>query len=329
LNKKNGAIMRWQLIFILFIFVIFNSSKFLVKGDRKWKDVKIFKEMEYGLIFPALVRVSYDGKYVYVLDYGDLKIKKFSSDGRFLSEYGKGKGEGPGEFKNPTDFVIDKNYNVWVCDPSNGLVTIFRDNGDILKTIRLKSVPLRLEIVDEKWLAIRPVTTGENLIEVYDLDGNFKFGFGKELTNVQRDVLFGGWMDSEGEFLYFGFERLSYILSFDLKGGKISYVKRTVDEFPDPMIETFSVNGHTVRGLPKDAPFSVMSLNVKNGLIFVKSGANWRKREDLTIIDVYSASNGEYRYSFKIPKRISVAYFDGDFIYGISDTTLIKWRIKF
>ncbi len=318
--------MKWFFFVSLFISVIFNS---LTKDDRKWRDVKVFKELEYTLLFPALVRTSYDGKYVYVLDYGDLKIKRFSGDGKFLNEYGKGKGEGPGEFKNPTDFVVDRSYNVWVCDPSNGLVTIFKENGEVLKTMRLKSVPLRLKLVGEKLLAIRPVTTGDYLVEVYDLDGNFRFGLGKELTSLQKDVLFGGWMDSEGEFLYYGFERLSYILSFDLKNGKINYMKRTVDEFPDPKIETFSVNGHIVRGLPKDAPFSTMSLNVKNGMIFIKSGANWRKKEDVTIIDVYSTSDGEYKHSFKIPKRMGVVYFDGNFIYGISDTVVIKWRVKF
>jgi hypothetical protein len=314
------------ILIVSFISLLFESN-FI--ADRKWRDLRVVKEVEYHLLFPALVKLSPDGKFVYVLDYGDLKIKRFASDGRFLNEYGKGKGEGPGEFKNPTDFAIDGNYNVWVCDPENGLVTVFDESGKVFKTMRLKTIPLRLELVGEKFLVTKPIVRGDYLVEVYDTNGNFKFGLGENLSPEYKDVLFGGWMDSDGEILYYGFERLSYILSFDLNERKIRYMNKTIDEFPDPKIEVFSIEGRTIRGLPKDAPFSIMSLNVKNGLIFVRSGANWRKREDITIVDVYKASDGRYLYSFKVPIRMAQIYCDGNFIYGVSDTMVVKLKLNF
>ncbi|CUS92526.1 6-bladed beta-propeller [Candidatus Kryptobacter tengchongensis] len=303
----------------------------LICGARKWKNVKIIRESNLYLLFPAIIRVSPDGKYIYVLDYGDMKIKRFSNDMKFIGEYGKGVGKGPGEFINPTDFKVDKNYNVWVCDPENGIITVFKENGEILKTLRLKSVPFRLTLVENKFLVIKPLIRTDYLIEVYDLNGNFVFNLGKDIISDQgnKSILLGGWMESGGEFVYYGFERIGLLVSFDIKNGVVKYVRKTIDETPEPKIEILSINGTTGMRIPRDAPFSTMGIDVKDSLIFIKSGSDWDSKENITIIDVYSSFNGDYLYSFKIPERTSMACFNGKFFFGIRDTILTKWRIQF
>ena len=59
---------------------------------------------------------------------------------------------------------------------------------------------MRLELFGTKWLAIRPITTGNFLGEVYDMNGNFKFGLDGDLLLEHKDVLFGGWIRM-GKFL--------------------------------------------------------------------------------------------------------------------------------
>ena len=66
------------------------------------------------------VAVGLDGS-VYVADFGNNRIQKFSSSGAFLGEWG-GKGSGVGEFDRPSGITVDGNGNVYVADTGNNRV---------------------------------------------------------------------------------------------------------------------------------------------------------------------------------------------------------------
>ncbi|MSR19791.1 MAG: 6-bladed beta-propeller [Gemmatimonadetes bacterium] len=59
------------------------------------------------------------------------RIVKFSSEGRYLTEWGTS-GSGPGQFDNPHDIVIDARGRVFVADRGNGRIQIFDANGRFL-----------------------------------------------------------------------------------------------------------------------------------------------------------------------------------------------------
>ena len=59
------------------------------------------------------------------------RIVKFSSDGRYLTEWGTS-GSGPGQFDNPHDLAIDAGGRVFVADRGNGRIQIFDANGRYL-----------------------------------------------------------------------------------------------------------------------------------------------------------------------------------------------------
>ncbi|HKD72836.1 MAG TPA: peptidyl-alpha-hydroxyglycine alpha-amidating lyase family protein [Candidatus Acidoferrum sp.] len=70
---------------------------------------------------------------IYVSDgYGNNRVAKFSSDGKFLLDWGQ-KGDGPGEFNLPHSVAVDAQGLVYVADRSNSRVQVFDANGKFLK----------------------------------------------------------------------------------------------------------------------------------------------------------------------------------------------------
>jgi hypothetical protein len=69
---------------------------------------------------------------IYVSDgYGNPRVVKFSSSGKYLLEWGK-RGSGPGEFQLPHNIAVDSRGRVYVTDRDNRRVQVFDPNGRFL-----------------------------------------------------------------------------------------------------------------------------------------------------------------------------------------------------
>ena len=81
---------------------------------------------------PTDIAFAPDGS-IYVSDgYGNNRVAKFSSDGKFLLDWGR-KGDAPGEFNLPHSVAVDAGGLVYVADRSNGRIQVFDDTGKFLK----------------------------------------------------------------------------------------------------------------------------------------------------------------------------------------------------
>lgn len=81
---------------------------------------------------PTDIAFASDGS-IYVSDgYGNSRIAKFSSDGKFLLDWGR-KGDGPGEFNLPHSVAVDAQGLVYVADRTNSRIQVFDANGKFLK----------------------------------------------------------------------------------------------------------------------------------------------------------------------------------------------------
>jgi DNA-binding beta-propeller fold protein YncE len=69
---------------------------------------------------------------IYVSDgYGNPRVVKYSSSGRYLLEWGR-RGSGPGEFQLPHNVAVDAKGKVYVTDRDNRRVEVFDANGEFL-----------------------------------------------------------------------------------------------------------------------------------------------------------------------------------------------------
>uniref|UniRef100_A0A1X7UW25 RING-type domain-containing protein n=2 Tax=Amphimedon queenslandica TaxID=400682 RepID=A0A1X7UW25_AMPQE len=67
---------------------------------------------------------------VYVADYGNHRIQKFSSDGKFVGQFGT-KGSGPGQLNGPMGITIDTAASglVYISEWGNHRISVFTSNG--------------------------------------------------------------------------------------------------------------------------------------------------------------------------------------------------------
>jgi sugar lactone lactonase YvrE len=90
------------------------------------------KPGEFGLV-TDVVQDS-EGDY-YVSEYGEYdRIQKFTSDGRFLLQWG-GHGSEPGQFARPQSMALDEDENLWVTDACNHRIQVFDRQGKLLKIL--------------------------------------------------------------------------------------------------------------------------------------------------------------------------------------------------
>ena len=73
---------------------------------------------------------------IYALDAGNCRVQKFDKNGKYLQTIGR-KGQGPGEFTNPSTFYIDKEASLYVSDQMK--IEIFDAAGEYKKGIPLEN----------------------------------------------------------------------------------------------------------------------------------------------------------------------------------------------
>lgn len=81
-------------------------------------------------INPGFVALDGSGN-VYVVDYGNNRIQKFTGSGTYLTQWGT-HGSGNGQFIDPFGVAVDGSGNVYVADTGNSRIQKFTSSGDYL-----------------------------------------------------------------------------------------------------------------------------------------------------------------------------------------------------
>jgi DNA-binding beta-propeller fold protein YncE len=91
-----------------------------------------WKGPEPGFYGPRRIAIGPDDS-IYIVDQGHNRIAKLNSNGESLATWGR-KGDGDGEFNDPTSVAIDPATNkVYVADPRNKRIQIFDQSGKFLE----------------------------------------------------------------------------------------------------------------------------------------------------------------------------------------------------
>ena len=132
-NSKTVSILLLQifLLSLIFIPIIFTFTKIFgqseISSTNKLPQFNI-KWGSYGtgngqFISPSGIAVDSSNN-VYVVDAGNNRIQKFTSNGTFITTWGS-YGTGNGQFISPSGIAVDSSNNVYVVDAGNNRIEIF------------------------------------------------------------------------------------------------------------------------------------------------------------------------------------------------------------
>ena len=138
---------------------------------------------------PLDLRVDDQGR-VYVMDWGDVHIKVYDSQGRFLRTIGR-KGQGPGEFDVPVFFDLMTGGKVCVLDGRQRRITILTSEGEYISGFRFDGYFRSLAIDGQdrlflaKWAAAEELKLSTEFREVPYITGIFRTdASGKEMVHL-------------------------------------------------------------------------------------------------------------------------------------------------
>lgn len=291
---------------------------------------------ETDILFrPEMFAVSKDR--VVVFDYGDHSVKSFKLGGGLEWMAGR-KGQGPGEYSNPTDILVDQGGQTIVLDPENARLTYLSPAGKLVKTVRLEhslrrmagplpggsllALPERPDpfvvVLDSlgreietaappQWLAgLVPITRSSAAVRAIGPTFVIAFRWASSLLQVGRD----------GKEI----KRCVAIDSVAFPSAVSSPIRRAVDggvfegivTRPDPTARV------ATRGL--------IAYDNRLGVYPKTIGA-----DSLRIVDLYSAPCGAYQESRRLPFEPKFLGATGDSLVALVDDPLphlimLRWR---
>lgn len=162
---------------------------------------EIEKGEEYILNRPIDIKVDEDGN-IYILDWGDIKIKVYDSQGRFVRTIGR-RGQGPGEFDVPASFSLSVEGHIFLYDSRQRNFMAIDAFGVQLSSFRIEGFCKEMKadglnrLYFQKWTQAQEINVQGKDFEVdmvtsifrMDQIGNGRFDYGEfwgEKRVVQR-----------------------------------------------------------------------------------------------------------------------------------------------
>ncbi|UCE40440.1 MAG: 6-bladed beta-propeller [Candidatus Aminicenantes bacterium] len=140
------------------------------------------EDESYMFNFPISVAADEDGN-VFVLDSKESCIKKFNTEGKYLTRFGR-PGQGPGELDNP--MTIDCRQDKLLITSMASQFHLFDLDGKYIERFRLpqyQGFDLRLMSADSV-VGFAMIPSGENtkknkVLNIFDIEGNVLYEFGE------------------------------------------------------------------------------------------------------------------------------------------------------
>jgi DNA-binding beta-propeller fold protein YncE len=128
---------RLSILFLISITLVFSSSLYLLplsysqefSYSLSWRDTG---RRDAILLRPEGIAVDSSSGNVYVADTANNRIQVFSSNGTFISRFGK-YGNENGTLRSPAGIAVDSSSgNVYVADTANNRIQVFSSNGTFI-----------------------------------------------------------------------------------------------------------------------------------------------------------------------------------------------------
>ena len=177
---KQGSV---RFFLILTILVVLTALYVWAAQPKTLWSFSSFGEDDY-LYNPSDIEVDHNRSLIYIADSGNDRILVFDFDGKLQKIIGR-KGQGPGEFSNPTGLDVHENGTLAVADTNNNRIQIFDSSWEFVRSINTKEVRVAdLVFKDDIFytissygmagysLALRSEKETQPLVNVLDQEGN-------------------------------------------------------------------------------------------------------------------------------------------------------------
>ena len=275
------------------------------------------------LINPIEIKIS--DKYLYVLDSGDFRLKRFTLTGSFVNLILNGRGEGPGEVWNPTDYLIE-NDTVWVVDPNPRRLSMFSVEGAFLSNLYIGVLATRIVKLNKEFVLM--TLMGPRLFLRIDASGDVIDRFGNPLEKrVSNRLALSGTLAPapNGGFIYV--PRYTGRFYYYSPEGMLIKSRDTIDAFSFPPESQETIEGGRMMKAPEG---DIVTVNgrVYDGVLYMYTRFGSKQPHGYqTVLDRYDWDSGRYLGSIGIPLPNSKVIVHGDWLYCVSDTTIMRFRI--
>jgi hypothetical protein len=318
--------------------------------DRKIVDVNLKYLSSFEFLFECAVPKIYNGQ-IYLINYNKHSIDKLDQNGNLLQSFGR-KGKGPGEFYHIDNFDVNSS-GVSIIDNSNSTITEFHHNGTIQSHYTHdQKIGHGLRISNKYYLLKIDGAFGsasEEEFQVVNIDNKSKQNVriqrlsGAIYDEYTRDFVSDGLFMSnqKGQVIRVA-NRYSLFTCFNNQG-RFQYSKRTIDLSEIPQIKSYTsksgassknifISFDNIRKINIAFTLSEQKLLILSNAAspFIKDKAP--NVTDERIVDVYNIANGEYLYSFQLPKfkekRATDLFIDNNILYVCHGQYLCKYALK-
>ena len=280
---------------IFLVILVVAIAPILIQNSFALSDYDLISEIgSFGISkpgyfsYPQFVDVDSDGN-IYVTDLGNKRVQKFSSDGQFVTMWGKS-GTLEGEFHHPSGIAVDENY-VFVADRDLHRIQKFDHDGNYVSQWGTKGIydgqfkyPNGITVYEN---FIYVVDTGNQRIQKFTTDGEFVSSFGSSgLGKGELLIAIGIDIDSHGN-IYVTDKGNGNIEKFDSSGNHLESLKYYGTNY------IFSPEGIVID--PNDELFVINSAT--NRVLHLKQDSFY-----LNIFD----QQGSYPNSFTMPTDIAI-----------------------
>lgn len=280
-------------------------------SERYWRTI----QMQLVAFSPDLLRpldvIKDVNNFFYVGDWGDMKVKKFDTNGQLMEVFGEGQGRGPGEAGNIMDFQVDSESRVWITDNVNSRFTIFSDweSWNIYDT---SHIPTRVLPISLDRYLIKPRFSSTP--SIYNLNGELEVQFeplvqSPELWSYVLSSFYS--IDSSDRIIRTNVYT-NEIVRYNLNG-QIEYFRQGilpvgVEEIPilSPTQYTANQDVRFNEVHPEWSGQQLSGAQIVDGQIHLLVIEASDRREDRRreFVDVYEMETGDYIYSYRLPQAL-------------------------
>jgi len=293
--------------------------------DRIWykeplKKVTLNQSLSDSLLNTMILKQFNDT--LYVVDYADMKIKRFTKNGHFVDNFGKNIGRGPEDFLQILDFTISHN-KLYAIDANTFLVKVLDlKKEQLFNSIKVETHISRVITIKEKKIFLNVMSP--DIFKVYGSKNSFSFSFG-DITNgeITNTLSFGGNLipsKNQKEFIYVP-RNASYLFFFNEEGKNVK-TTRTIDrlEFPKSTQTSTGVKAPSHDIIAKSVTYDSSYNYIQYTRRPIENHSNILFQDYHSFIDIYSRDGEQYFKTLMLPERSEGVTVIGDTLYTINNS---------